>query len=331
MITNYPIRSLLIVVTTLLLVCNATAQHGDECPNLTISASAAVVTAGTPATFTARAGGFESRRVSYNWAVSAGTIISGQGTPTIEVDSTGLKGQNITAQIHISGDWMMACMTSASETTAVAALPTPTLLASASTAGNNCEYVLMIMDRLIAELGNDPNASGVIIIYRDAGKPGAFMNRRREVSDWMRIRGFDPTRVTIIDGTFRAKAETEFWVRPAGAEMPPVKAADVAAPAASATEVKLPYIHSSQYSDGIQGCSGPGLDPQGFAEELAANPALHGKVVVADSSQKNYRRISADIAAALRNARIKPRRVRYVFKQVKPRQLAEYAELWITK
>lgn len=329
--TNNLMRSLLIVVATLLMGFNATAQHGDECPNLTTSASAEVVAAGTPVRFTARAGGFESRRVSYNWAVSAGTIISGQGTSTIEVDTTGLEGQNITAHIEIHGDWMMACVTSASETTAVAALPTARLLDAASTAANNCEYVLMIMDRLIAELGNDPNASGVIIIYRDAGKPRAFMKRRREINDWMRTRGFDPMRVTIVDGTYRAKAETEFWIRPAGAEMPVIQVADIAPPAASATVAQLPYIHSSQYSDGIQGCSGPGLDPQGFAEELASNPTLRGKVVVADSSQKNYRRISAEIAAALRKARVKPARVRYVFKQVKPRRLAEYVELWITK
>src|SRR5207253_7135758 len=40
--------------------------------------------------------------VTYNWTLSSGTITSGQGTPTIIVDTTGLD-DNVTATIEIGG------------------------------------------------------------------------------------------------------------------------------------------------------------------------------------------------------------------------------------
>jgi hypothetical protein len=39
----------------------------------------------------------------YNWSVSAGSIIQGQGTPTIKVDTTGLAGQTIKATLSMGG------------------------------------------------------------------------------------------------------------------------------------------------------------------------------------------------------------------------------------
>lgn len=37
----------------------------------------------------------------YNWSVSAGTIIEGQGTPAIVVDGTGIDGQTVTASLEV--------------------------------------------------------------------------------------------------------------------------------------------------------------------------------------------------------------------------------------
>ena len=49
-----------------------------------------------PLTFSSRyTGGTGERHPVYNWTVSAGTIIEGQGTDTIKVDTTGLGGSNV--------------------------------------------------------------------------------------------------------------------------------------------------------------------------------------------------------------------------------------------
>jgi hypothetical protein len=48
-------------------------------------------------------GGEPTVEPTYQWTVSAGTIISGQGTPTIVVETTGLAGQQVTASLVLGG------------------------------------------------------------------------------------------------------------------------------------------------------------------------------------------------------------------------------------
>jgi hypothetical protein len=66
-------------------------------------------------TFTANVSGGPS--VTYNWTVSAGTIESGQGTPSIVVRTAiGDAGSNVTATVEIGGlDPACNCPRSASE------------------------------------------------------------------------------------------------------------------------------------------------------------------------------------------------------------------------
>ena len=55
-------------------------------------------------TFTATiSGGSPNVSLGYNWTISAGRITSGQGTPSITVDTTGLAGQTVRASLDISG------------------------------------------------------------------------------------------------------------------------------------------------------------------------------------------------------------------------------------
>ena len=56
-------------------------------------------------TFTSRYSGGVPANVTpvYNWTVSAGTIIEGQGTDTIKVDTKGLAGQTVRASLSMGG------------------------------------------------------------------------------------------------------------------------------------------------------------------------------------------------------------------------------------
>jgi hypothetical protein len=59
---------------------------------------------GDATTFTADVrGGDESIPATYNWSVSAGTIMSGQGTPSITVNTNGLGRQTLTATVRVGG------------------------------------------------------------------------------------------------------------------------------------------------------------------------------------------------------------------------------------
>src|SRR5438270_225240 len=73
------------------------------CPNVAIYCPD-VQQAGAPITFTASvSGGTPGITPVYNWKISAGTILSGQGTPTITVDTAGLAGQPISAVVEVAG------------------------------------------------------------------------------------------------------------------------------------------------------------------------------------------------------------------------------------
>lgn len=53
---------------------------------------------------------------TYKWAVSAGSVASGQGTTAITVDTSGLSGSNVTATLQIGGVPSQCATTTASAT-----------------------------------------------------------------------------------------------------------------------------------------------------------------------------------------------------------------------
>ena len=74
------------------------------CPTVRVDCSSGITQAGTPVTFDANIEGFlPDSGVTYHWSVSAGTIKSGQGTPSITVATTGLDGQSVTATLKVGG------------------------------------------------------------------------------------------------------------------------------------------------------------------------------------------------------------------------------------
>lgn len=73
-----------------------------ECPTLSVSGFETFVSQTAHPTFTANTkGGDDNVKISYNWKVSAGKIIKGQGTATIEVDAE--SANEIIATVEIGG------------------------------------------------------------------------------------------------------------------------------------------------------------------------------------------------------------------------------------
>lgn len=187
------------------------------CPNVAIYCPDVVQT-NAPITFTASAsGGTPGVSPVYNWRISAGTIISGQGTPTITVDTAGLAGQPITATVEVAGynlDCRATCQAS------VPALPNPTRYDEFGEIPRDDEKARL--DNFAIELQNNPGAQGYIIAYGGRrSKYGDGRKRSERAREYLsQTRGIDASRIVIIDGGTREMAATELWIVPPGATPP---------------------------------------------------------------------------------------------------------------
>lgn len=94
-------------------------------------------------------------------------------------------------------------------------MPVAKKVAGFETAANG--YVKMSMDSYFVELNSNPSAQGFIVNY---GLPRELSKRRLQIMNSIRFRKYDSSRITIVDGGFRPKIKTEFWLVPSGAEPP---------------------------------------------------------------------------------------------------------------
>ena len=76
-----------------------------DCPCPTLSVSRVEeIEEGQPLVLSLNvSGGEPDLELTYNWTVSSGTIIKGQGTPEVEVNTAGLAGRQVTATVEVKG------------------------------------------------------------------------------------------------------------------------------------------------------------------------------------------------------------------------------------
>ena len=96
----------------------------------------------------------------------------------------------------------------------------------------SCEIALRDLDYFALELQKNPTAQGYIIFYGGKTydfyeKPKSRLPRRNEAEFRARIAegrlkwlGVDSSRYVIVNGGFREKFTFEFWIVPAGAQVP---------------------------------------------------------------------------------------------------------------
>lgn len=175
----------------------------------------------------------------YNWTISPATarIMSGAGTPTITVDSTGLGGQRLIATLAVDdGSADPACAQTAQAVSVVAAEERKILVAQEFDECNNCTFddQKARLDNLAIELQNDPTMTAYIIAYggrtSPIGQVELLMNRARGYLT--NERAIDGSRLVIVNGGFREADSVELWLAPRGAAPPR------ATPTVQAGEVK---------------------------------------------------------------------------------------------
>jgi hypothetical protein len=187
------------------------------CPNVSISCPDSI-TENAPVTFTATInGGSGSVRPSYNWNVSAGRIISGQGTPSITVETGGLAGQTIRASLDVGG-YGMPCPASCA--VSVPIVVKPHKFDEYYDIARNDEKARL--DNYAIQLQSEPGTQGYIIVYPSRrARANEAQARAKRISDYLvNSRGIDPSRFTVTMGPQREDWLFELWIVPQGAPPP---------------------------------------------------------------------------------------------------------------
>jgi hypothetical protein len=189
-----------------------------SCPTIIVNCGDAAPVNG-PVTFTANVSGIPaSITPTYEWTVSAGTIRSGQGTRTIQVDTTGLAGRQITATLSVLG-YDRPC--SATCSVQVPLLP---LYPKKFDEFPNIKFddEKARLDNFAIQLQNEPGARGYIIVYsgpRDHA--GDAQKRADRARDYLvGTRGLDANRIVKLLGGQRSAQTVELWIVPNGANPP---------------------------------------------------------------------------------------------------------------
>ena len=190
------------------------------CPNVTISCPD-TVSLGAPVNFAVNvSGGTPGITPTYNWTITSGSIISGQGTPSISVDTTGLAGQSITASVEVGG-YDLRCP--ANCTVQLPRKVTSTMTDYYPPIRLNDEKARL--DNFAIQLQNEPSAKGYIIVYGGRRATAAEKQKRiKRAQDYLTLtRGIDASRIVTMEGGQREETTTELWIVPLGADPPAVR------------------------------------------------------------------------------------------------------------
>lgn len=245
--------------TTLLILgflvgAGAQTPAEKDCPSISVHGPAGIVQAGETATYKVQID-TEGRELDlrYIWSVSAGEILGGQGTTSVDVRQP---AQSITATVEVEG-FPPGCVNKASESVPYCPPPQPVKVLDiqegepVGTADFN-EVIQSLkenqMDQLFIQVG------------KKAGHPSeAIVRKEREVLAKLMDGGLESSRVTLV----RVYAEKELirlWRVPPGAQRPRCEECE-----------SLETIHKSQLCPSISVTGPAGVTQPGDPFTVSAN------------------------------------------------------------
>lgn len=218
---NFEVSALrqIIFTTVLVLVFGFSVfAQSSLCAKIEVSGGG-VVRIGEPMSFSAKVTGLTNNSaLEYEWKVSSGTISSGQKTPSITVDTTGLEDTNITAEVKINGLYDI-CANTASEVGSI--IPSCRLPRMFDEFGKLSDKEIKArIQNLYVEILNNPNSQGYILNY---GTDKEIANQERQIKKAINFLKLDPTRVTIVRGGANPNGGgiwTKIWLQPPGVDNP---------------------------------------------------------------------------------------------------------------
>ncbi|HKN82289.1 MAG TPA: hypothetical protein VJW17_02580, partial [Pyrinomonadaceae bacterium] len=165
--------------------------------------------------------------LKYNWKISPSSarIISGAGSPTITVDSTGLGSQRLIVTLTVDdGSSDPTCAQTAQAATMIAPLEKRAIVSQEFDECKSCTYddQKARLDNLAVELQNDPTTRAYIIAYGARTSPLAQVERlMTRARDYLLAqRGIDASRIVVVNGGLRDTDSVELWIVPSGAAPP---------------------------------------------------------------------------------------------------------------
>ena len=202
-----------------LLLTTASSAQTPACGIVDIDGPSQV-NSGTPLVFKVRTTTIHTTKPEFKWKLSAGAIMTGQGTNEITVDTAGLGGQVVVATVELPGT-PAGCNASASKTVEIRPEP-PTSCAFDSYGDINFEDEKARLDNIAVQLDNQTLSSAYILM--SAGQV-TFRNEAEErlnraKSYLVDVRGRDRNRIVTVDCGFTQELRTQLWVVPLGAAPP---------------------------------------------------------------------------------------------------------------
>lgn len=190
------------------------------------------VTEGDLVTFAAINSGTTPIPLKYAWNVSNGRVTSGLGTSSITVDSTGLGGRTINAELDVNDSvYDNRCRQVISVPTDVIPIPKPEPPKpfrcdefEAKTPDDDKAR----FDNCVIQAQNTPDAQLYVVIYPGTDRISTTRNTydrlsKRALDYMVKTRGFDPRRISVVKGGNRVKTTYEIWIVPPGATPPVVQ------------------------------------------------------------------------------------------------------------
>jgi len=199
----------------------------SPCPFPINLSAPSTVNEGEVITYTSDVSYAGTSALNFTWTVSPANarILSGAGTPTITVDSTGLGRQQLSAKLEVDdGSSDPTCRRSAQASTYVAPHTPRENPAREFDVCCFCSYddQKARLDNLAVELQNDPSATTYILAY--AGRNSRIGQADRlgaRARDYLVAnRGINPSRIVVVNGGFREEECVELWIVPNGATPP---------------------------------------------------------------------------------------------------------------
>jgi hypothetical protein len=174
---------------------------GRQCPIVTVSCPTGDWTRGELVSVYAQVSGADSRAtLKYRWSVSAGRIKSGQGTPSIRIDTSETAGQSVTATLYVGG--LAGCPLTASCSLPIIDLPPPEPRLFDQYSDLTFGKERQRLDRFAAQLRREPDTTAYIVVtaggYSSHDEVLARIGRARRYL--ITRRGIKADRIVFADG-----------------------------------------------------------------------------------------------------------------------------------
>lgn len=166
--------------------------------------------------------------LNYVWKVTPGAarITSGLGTSAITVDTTGLGGKTIAAEVDVSdGLYAASCRQILPVSTIVESIPRIESILVDKFESKAFDDDKARLDNFVIELQNNPDSQAYIIMYqgtdRESMRTRTVDKLSKKTMDYLvNWKGVDPRRIVITQWGNRPTTEYELWLIPPGAPTP---------------------------------------------------------------------------------------------------------------